>query len=146
MINLYRNFFRFIILIFLYFVILKWFICFCSSLFTVVLIKAYIDEPKIHLIDVDENKRILPRSTRQYQETKVVVAHDSQRFHGSDTARFVNTVMNMVCSSEYMVELSLVSQICRLWKWSPSEYSKFISHNMVKLSLVRSTTSRWDLS
>ena len=78
--------------------------------------KAYIDEPKIHLFDVDENKRILPRSTRQYQETKVVVAHDSQRFHGSDTARYVNTVMNMVCSSEYMVELSLVSQICRLWK------------------------------
>ena len=70
--------------------------CFCPSLFTVVLIKAYIDELKIYLINVDENKRILSRSTRQYLETKVVVAHDSQRFHGSDTTRFVNTVMNMV--------------------------------------------------
>ena len=89
---------------------------FLSSPFSVVLIKGCIDELKIYLIDVDENKRILPRSTRQYLETKVVVAHDSQRFHGSDTARYVNTVMNMVCSSEYMVELSLVSQICRLWK------------------------------
>ena len=69
---------------------------FLSSPFSVVLIKGCIDELKIYLIDVDENKRILPRSTRQYLETKVVVAHDSQRFHGSDTTRFVNTVMNMV--------------------------------------------------
>ena len=69
---------------------------FLSSPFSVVLIKGYIDELKSYLIDVDENKRILPRSTRQYLETKVVVAHDSQRFHGSDTTRFVNTVMNMV--------------------------------------------------
>lgn len=48
-------------------------------------------------INLDEQRRIIRRSARRYLETKVVVAPDSHKFHGSDTTRFVTTVMNMVC-------------------------------------------------
>lgn len=48
-------------------------------------------------VNLDEQRRIIRRSARRYLETKVVVAPDSHKFHGSDTTRFVTTVMNMVC-------------------------------------------------